>query len=278
MSSDDWSDEEVELIIADYFSMLTKELKSIKVNKTKYRQLLIPQLNKRSESAIEFKHQNISAVLVEMGLPFIKGYIPLYNFQRSKLVMKVSEYLQLNLNIENTFEDFSSHVPVITSATDFDSLIVAAPEKKKKFEQFDIPRKPVKINYLEREQNNRKLGLRGEEIAIQYERYLLLKAGKAALSEKIEWVSKDLGDGLGFDILSKNMNGTDKYIEVKTTKLGKEAPFFFSSNEYKFSLENTANYHLYRIFDFNEKPKMFTLKGTFDDFCHVEPVQFRGKF
>jgi hypothetical protein len=174
--------------------------------------------------------------------------------------------------------DFSNNVPAISNPTDFASLIVAPPEKKKKSEEFELSRKPIKINYLEREQNNRKLGLKGEELAIYYERFSLMEAGKESLSDKIEWVSKDLGDGLGYDILSKNLNGTDKYVEVKTTKLGKEAPFFFSSNEYKFSVEHKPDYHLYRIFDFNERPKMFTLNGSFDSFCYVEPVQYRGKF
>ena len=278
MSNDDWSDLEVELIIADYFAMLIDEIKGIKFNKSEHRRLLIPLLNNRNESAVEFKHRNISAVLIDMGLPYIKGYIPLYNFQRSKLITKVGEYLQGNSPLEYVFTDFSNIVPPTIKSLKLNSLLVPAPKKKKKLEKVEVVRKPSKINYLEREQNNRNLGFQGEELAIQYERFLLNKAGKESLADKIEWISKDIGDGLGFDILSKNFNGTDKYIEVKTTKLGKEAPFFFSSNEYKFSIEKKSDYHLYRIFDFRNTPKMFTLNGSFDSFCYVEAVQYRGKF
>jgi hypothetical protein len=258
--------------------MLTNEINGIKVNKSDHRRTLLPLLNNRSESAIEFKHQNISAALIEMGLPFIKGYLPLYHFQGSKLTDKISEYIQPKPSLESLFIDFVNNAPTEINSIEFNSLIVPAPEKKKKPEEKIIVRKPLSINYLEREQNNRSLGLKGEELAIQYERFLLRQAGKESLADKIEWVSKDVGDGLGFDILSKNLNGSDKYVEVKTTKLGKEAPFFFSANEYNFSKENRSNYHLYRLFNFNEAPKMFTLMGSFDSFCNVEPVQFRGKF
>jgi len=278
MVNDDWSDIEVELIIADYFSMLGDEIKGVKINKSQHRKQLMPLLKNRTNGAIEFKHQNISAVLVDMGLPFIKGYLPRYHFQGSKLIEKVSEYIQQKPTLENLFADFANSAPLLAMPNNFQSLVVPAPAKKEKPEQLEMIRKPVNVNYLEREQNNKNLGLQGEELAIQYERYILSISGKESLSDKIEWVSKDVGDGLGYDILSKNLNGTDKYIEVKTTKLGKESPFFFSSNEYNFSIENKVNYHLYRIFNFNESPKMFTLNGSFDSFCYVEPIQYRGKF
>jgi hypothetical protein len=54
-------------------------------------------------------------------------------------------------------------------------------------------------------------------------------------AEQIRWISKEEGDGTGFDILSKHLDGKDKYIEVKTTKPGKETPFYFSRNELTFS-------------------------------------------
>ena len=84
------------------------------------------------------------------------------------------------------------------------------------------------------------------------------------------------GDGAGFDILSKQLNGKDKYIEVKTTKLGKETPFYFSSNELNFSQEHSDNFHLYRLFNFEDDAKMFIRNGGLDAICHVTPINFRG--
>ena len=76
-----WSKEEVILIVNDYFDMFRLELDSIPYNKTSHRKKLIPLLTNR-DKAIEFKHQNISGILANMGLPYIKGYKPLFSYQQ----------------------------------------------------------------------------------------------------------------------------------------------------------------------------------------------------
>ncbi len=73
--SDSWSNIEVELIIADYFQMLSLELKGDSYSKAEHRRSLIPLLTNRSDGSVEFKHQNISAVLINLGQPYIKGYL-----------------------------------------------------------------------------------------------------------------------------------------------------------------------------------------------------------
>jgi len=78
-----WSDSEVEAAVADYFRMLRLELTGQKYNKTNHRRALIEQLDNRSEGSVELKHQNISAVLIEMGIPYLDGYKPRFNYQRS---------------------------------------------------------------------------------------------------------------------------------------------------------------------------------------------------
>jgi hypothetical protein len=139
-------------------------------------------------------------------------------------------------------------------------------------------RRAVKVNYLELEQANRALGLSGEEIALEYERWRLRSEGKESLADQIEWVSKQRGDGLGYDILSRNKNGTDRYIEVKSTKLTKEAPIFFTKNEYEFAREKQSDFHLYRVFNLKDNAKMFMVNGEYDKFCVSEPVKYKGYF
>ncbi len=276
--AEDWSDIEVELIIADYFSMLSDELRNAPINKTHHRNALIKLLNNRSDGSIEFKHQNISAVLIKLELPFIRGYKPRWNFQQI-LEDKVIEYIipQKKL-IEPTFRQFAENTVNHILKIDFSTVVETAPEKTLvRDPEIKYERKPIKINYLEREQNNTSLGQKGEEFVFEYEKWNFVRQGKQSLSEKIEWISK-LDDGAGFDILSKNLNGTDKYIEVKTTKLSKDAPIFFSKNEYEFSKKKCGDYNLYRVFNFSENPKMFFLNGDFDTFCSKDPIQFKGVF
>lgn len=101
-----WSNIEVELIIADYFDMLSYELSGRHYSKAEHRRYIMPLLNNRSEGSIEFKHQNISAVLVNLGQPFIKGYLPRYNYQKI-LEDKVLSYLVQNISIEEHFNQFA---------------------------------------------------------------------------------------------------------------------------------------------------------------------------
>ncbi len=76
----------------------------------------------------------------------------------------------------------------------------------------------------------------------------------------------------------KILNGTDKYIEVKTTRLGKETPFFFSSNELQFSLKKADHYHLYRLFNAENNAKLFQKNGALDSICKSVPTMYKGYF
>jgi hypothetical protein len=274
-----WSNIEVKLIVRDYFNMLVDELTGKPVNKTLHRNELATFLKSRSKGSIEFKHQNISAVLLNHGLPIIKGYLPRYNYQKS-LEVEVLDYLLNNVWLETYFNKFSQK-EVKPALIDFQEtkFLVDPPNFQNVNEPIiKINRRPIKVNYLEREQNNHTLGLSGEELVLKYEKWQLNTHGYSKLADRVEWISQSQGDGTGFDILSKNPDGSDKYIEVKTTKLIKETPFFFTINELQFSIENRERYHLYRVFNFEQAPKMFIKDGDFSTICKSSPVVYKGYF
>jgi hypothetical protein len=274
-----WSDKEVEIIINDYFSMLFDEKRGIKINKAQHRKNLLPLLNRRTDGSIEFKHQNISAVLFNIGRPSINGYLPLYNYQK-KLEDKVIEYLINHPEVEELCREFADKEVIRTNPTiDFTRLIVTPPNPHKIIESDYLNQRiPIKVNYLEREQLNSKLGIQGEKLVLEYEKWHLQHEGLDKLAEEVRWVSQEEGDSAGFDILSKKSNGKDKYIEVKTTKLSKEAPFFFTRNELHFSIKNQEKYFLYRLFDFEERPRMFIKNGDLDSMCKSYPVTYKAYF
>ena len=68
-----WSDQEIDHIVADYFAMLTDELVGRSFNKAARNRDLQAVID-RSKGSIEFKHQNISAVLLGLGQPWIEGH------------------------------------------------------------------------------------------------------------------------------------------------------------------------------------------------------------
>jgi hypothetical protein len=274
-----WSNIEVELIVADYFAMLEKELAGLDYSKTEHRGKIEKLLNNRSGGSIEYKHQNISAVLRNLYRPYVKGYRPLGNYQHL-LEDKVIDYFISHPDLENLFELFSKRtVGEHELKINYERIEVDPPAVTKVKEPLAVyHRMPVKINYLEREQNNRNLGLIGEEIVVEFEKRKLIGIGKEKLADKIEWISKEQGDGAGFDILSRYPNGKDKYIEVKSTKLSREAPFYFTRNELYFSQEHAEDYHLYRLFNMNEEAKMFIKQGDLSSICHAVPITFQGYF
>ena len=95
MSNGPWTNEENDLIVADYFAMLADDIAGNRYNKAEHRRALLPLLNDRSEGSVEFKHQNISAVLKGLGEYWIPGYKPAFNFQMT-LVDAVARWLALN--------------------------------------------------------------------------------------------------------------------------------------------------------------------------------------
>src|SRR5580700_1091624 len=90
----DWTDEELDLIVADYFSMRDSELLRTPYDKTQHRRALMSLID-RSNSSIEFKHHNISAVLQQLDLPWINGYKPRAHFQKT-IVNAIDRYISLN--------------------------------------------------------------------------------------------------------------------------------------------------------------------------------------
>jgi hypothetical protein len=276
--NEDWTKAEVASIVQDYFSMFHFELDGQQYNKTAHRRILLPLLNNRSNGSIEFKHQNISAVLANMGQPYIKGYKPRDNYQQI-LEDEVAKFLKKHReSFETKFERFADNFATAPiTKINFKTLISSQPETSELREK-EPSYLPIKINYLEKEQNNRSLGKEGEKLVVDYERWRLLEAGKNNLADKIEWVSREKGDGMGYDILSKNNNGTNRFIEVKTTKLSKETPIYLSRTELKFSSLKEKDFFLYRVFDFTKSPQIFIKQGNYESYCQLQPQSFKGYF
>lgn len=77
-----WKDDELDAIVADYFEMLEAELSGRPYVKSRHSRALMVRIG-RTHRSVEFKHQNISAVLDELGMPWIPGYIPKRNYQNA---------------------------------------------------------------------------------------------------------------------------------------------------------------------------------------------------
>ena len=92
--ANDWTNEENDMIIADYFAMLADELSGRAYNKAEHNRGLQDRLG-RSRGSIEFKYANVSAVARGFGQPILRGYLPRFNFQMS-LAEAVERWLTVN--------------------------------------------------------------------------------------------------------------------------------------------------------------------------------------
>lgn len=129
--NEDWSTTEVAATVADHFAMLVHELRGEPYSKREHNRVLQRVLKSRSAGAIEFKHQNISAVMWELDLPYIDGYKPRGNYQ-ALLRAEVLAHLQVNTEIARVTEEIveapATHVGVRSlGPSDF---FVAAPTRE----------------------------------------------------------------------------------------------------------------------------------------------------
>lgn len=274
----DWSPEEVAAIVADYLAMLLAELAGQAVNKSAHRRALLSKLNGRSESAIEFKHANISAAMLELGLPYIKGYQPRANFQRDALLREIELQVSQHKRFDVVASDAVKREAIELERGDFISVKEEAPERSNEVRE-PTPWRPArafKRDYLEQEAANRSLGRAGEDFVVRYERWRLLQLGLGQLADKVEHVAKTRGDGLGYDVLSFDPSGDEQFIEVKTTSFGKRTPFFVSPNEVEFARSESERYRLYRVFDFRAEPRLFELAGRIENHCALDPHSFKA--
>ena len=275
----DWSQQEVEAIVSDYLEMLTLEVKGKAFNKSEHRRMLKPLLQGRSDPSIERKHQNISAVLRDMGFPFIDGYKPLGNYQRSLLPEVVGEAVFAHPSLLKVIEADVDRQARVPSVDDILRAMLSKPPASDRTVPM-APQLPAhllpNVNYLEREFRNRSLGAAGEQFVVNYERARLAHAGQERLVDDVEWVSRTRGDGLGYDVLSFEESGQERYIEVKTTRYGKQTPFFISPNELRFCERHRKAFHLYRVFAFKSDPKMFALPGAIESHCRLNPSEYRA--
>ena len=280
MPSRDWTRAEVEAAVADYLDMLAREVRGETFNKAQHNRALQERLDGRSKGAVEFKHQNISAVLIAEGFPYIDGYKPRRNLQ-AELRRAVRERLPeieklIRADVEKRQE--RRVVPDILGI-EVDPPSPSEPAVGERRSDYLTPGTAAgPIDYLLREARNRSLGDAGEALVMDYERLRLERAGKDHLARNVEQVSKTKGDHMGFDIHSYEATGRDRFIEVKTTRYGRHTPFYISDGELRFSEQNAESYHLYRLFGFRKTPLLFTLPGDVSEHVQLHPVNYRARF
>jgi hypothetical protein len=268
-----WTKQEIDLIVADYFSMLQLELAHQPYVKAEHNAAL-QQFTGRSRRSIESKHQNISAVLQNhLGMRWIEGYKPLAHYQTA-LLEGIERYLSAKgepVPLEPTELELADNGVLFSGA---------APRLEPKENNLPgaLKRLVKKFDPAARDERNRKLGLRGEERVFHSEKSRLSLAGRADLAKEVRWISKEEGDGAGYDIRSFTESGEERWLEVKTTNGSERTPFYLSQNEHAVSLEQPAQFRIFRLYDFARVPKAFQIAPPLDTSLILETANYRASF
>ncbi len=277
----DWTREEVEATVTDYLAMLSAEQAGQNYNKAEHRRRLSKLLNERTRPAIERKHQNISAVLIELGLPYVDGYKPLRNYQHL-LMTVVEDRLGKTPHLIESVAEAVRRPAELPTVDDILAALVDPPRESAeaspsppRVSEKSIPR--PRVNYLAIEASNRSLGRAGEEFVVRFEVARLMAARQERLAARVEHVAETRGDGLGYDVLSFDPTGRERLIEVKTTAYGQQTPFFVTKNELAVSHVRASEYHLYRVFGFRKAPRLFQKQGRLDEEFALEPEQYLAR-
>lgn len=257
----DWTDEENDAIVADYFAMLADDITGRPYNKARHNRMLQTVID-RPRTSIEYKHQNISAVLKGLGEDWIGGYKPAFNFQTS-LEHAVVRWLERH---PDWLAPATRRAPNASPAALLEETVLwigpppthsNAPPPKELEQMTAIARK---YDIAGRDARNRALGRAGEERVLAHEYATLVAAGRTDLADCIRWVSHLDGDGAGFDIESFDTEGASRLIEVKTTNGWERTPFHITRNELAVAEARREHWWLVRLWNYCRQPRAFELQ------------------
>jgi hypothetical protein len=274
----DWTDFEIEATVAAYDEMLLKEWNGQPYSKVGVVRSLMRLMPARSRGAIDLKLQNVSAVRVELGLPWIDGYKPMAHYQRALREVVVSR-AHPNARISESLADYAEVATVAPRLTPQATIDVLVPppstrgRTRRERSAVSLTGSPLDaIHDLQR----RRLGAAGEEWVMGLEREQLARAGRRDLADLVRWVAREDGDGLGYDIQSFRPTGAERLIEVKTTNYGPLTPFHITRWEVDVSRRHSESYSLFRVHGFARDPRIYVLDGAMDVAARLEPSVFLG--
>lgn len=267
-----WQDDELDMIVADYFDMLATELSGQPYVKSRHSAALMARIG-RSHRSVEFKHQNISAVLDELGMPWIPGYRPKLNYQNA-IFDAIDRYLSTHKGIlEPAIRDQTA--PALTA-----EVFVAPPVLSPASER--IPKRlrqlVRKFDPVERDHRNRSLGKAGESFVVDLERRRLSDGNRSDLARKVRWTASEDGDGAGYDVSSFTLAGQPQFIEVKTTNGSCRTPFFLTRNECDIATQCPDEWRIYRVHLFATDPRVFTISPPLEDHVRLAAESWRAYF
>jgi len=204
-----------------------------------------------SKIKLMMKWKNQSDVFKSFSnLDFMRFMYSSYAFEKDINILKGKDSIKKDIkNIE---------VELITDKDVIDRVVKCSTKSH---------RKP---NFEEINRKKTALGLNGEKFVYEYE-----KNNNKKYFRKIKMVGND--PSYGFDIISYDVNGNEKHIEVKTCSTGNinKVDFYITSNEYSKLLSDPIYVIYYVCGLFTKKPKIIVLGKENLSEVTFEPIAYK---
>ncbi len=253
-------------------------------------------LNIFSEELVDYYLKKVDLYLGNENLNVIDKRFLLVKFKNEDSIMKTwnmfefSSFLEYTFDVpvkrknlppelkefaDETYPDIKSVKPNVRIISTSDLADFFESTKIQKIKQKNIQRNYIRDVYL-----NTQRGERGEQIVIKHEKEFLKKAKRKDLAYKVKQISRE-DNAAGYDVLSYDENGNEKYIEVKATvgQLCNEILFHISEGERK-KAKSLNNYWLYVVFNIKDNtPDIICIKNPaklFDKQIKLIPEKYQG--
>ena len=252
------------------------EAEQQRYTKTEFNAQLRQRLRERSKGSVELKFQNISAVLHDLELPFIRGYKPRSNAQLL-LRQAVQQFVLNQPGLVSRVVDAMEEVKT-SAEQSFHACLVEPPALETVAQLAKDGAKvrfPRKTNWAQRDEANRHLGRAGEQWVIGFEQRRLVHAGYPELFQQLDcWTGSATGA-----TTSSRMSGPASIASSRSRPpmAGMPRPSSSAATNW-ISQQRRGCLPSLPGFQFREEPRLYILNGPLADQLHLEPIDFRASF
>lgn len=143
-----------------------------------------------------------------------------------------------------------------------------------------IPEDESEVDFIEQHKRLMEIGAKAEDFVLQTEIEFLKSQGLHSLADKVKKVSNN--PSLGCDIISYEISGDQKQIEVKAISTNNHSKSFIITRNELTKSKLYSNYYVYCVYNVEtDDPKIIRLKNPdFDnhDVFSIEPLTYRISF
>jgi hypothetical protein len=270
-----WSRQEVEVAVRAYVGMLQDETAGRPYRPANVVDQLVGQLPGRTAEAVETRFRGISGALEQEGSGWIEDFEPTND--QAIPVDLVRSYVGPGHSVGEALAAYgdAASPPLSDRILSTDDVLVPVPSAQRsstRRSRVGLAGSPISAL---QDFRKKKLGNAGEQWVIDLERERLRRSDRPDLADRIRWMARE-SDSHGYDVKSFDIDGRERFIEVKTTNYGVSTPFYITRNEVDVSVEHPDQYSLYRVHGFQRDPHIYILEGSVEETATLEPKVFLG--